>query len=93
MSDVIVVGLGAMGSAAAYCLAQRGKRVLGLDQFTAAHDRGSSHEPEFVDSEDGSIVDCSKANSWIALVEMFASVEPVSSDISKPSISTRVLSL
>ena len=43
MSDVIVVGLGAMGSAAAYCLAQRGKRVLGLDQFTAAHDRGSSH--------------------------------------------------
>ncbi|HYM70122.1 MAG TPA: N-methyl-L-tryptophan oxidase [bacterium] len=41
--DVIVVGLGAMGSAAAYQLAARGKRVLGLEQYTAAHDRGSSH--------------------------------------------------
>lgn len=41
--DVIVLGLGAMGSAAAYHLARRGRRVLGLEQFTAAHDRGSSH--------------------------------------------------
>ncbi|MDQ2710763.1 MAG: N-methyl-L-tryptophan oxidase [Acidobacteriota bacterium] len=41
--DVIVLGLGAMGSAAAYHLALRGKRVLGLEQYTAAHDRGSSH--------------------------------------------------
>jgi len=41
--DVIVLGLGAMGSAAAYHLAARGKQVLGLEQFTAAHDRGSSH--------------------------------------------------
>lgn len=41
--DVIVLGLGAMGSAAAYQLATRGKRVLGLEQFTPAHDRGSSH--------------------------------------------------
>ncbi len=32
-----------MGSAAAYHLAARGKRVLGLEQFTPAHDRGSSH--------------------------------------------------
>jgi len=29
--DVVVVGLGAMGSAAAYALAARGLRVLGLD--------------------------------------------------------------
>ena len=29
--DVIVLGLGGMGSAAAYRLAQRGQRVLGLD--------------------------------------------------------------
>ncbi len=41
--DVIVLGLGAMGTAAAYHLARRGARVLGLEQFTPAHDRGSSH--------------------------------------------------
>ncbi len=41
--DVIVIGLGGMGSAAAYHLAARGKRVLGLEKFTPAHDRGSSH--------------------------------------------------
>jgi sarcosine oxidase len=43
MFDVIVLGLGGMGSAAAYHLAARGQRVLGLDRYTAAHDRGSSH--------------------------------------------------
>jgi sarcosine oxidase len=42
-SDVIVAGLGGMGSAAAYHLAGRGKRVLGLERFSPAHDRGSSH--------------------------------------------------
>ncbi|WP_290057262.1 N-methyl-L-tryptophan oxidase [Amycolatopsis solani] len=41
--DVIVVGLGGMGSAAAYRLAQRGQRVLGIDQFAPVHNRGSSH--------------------------------------------------
>ena len=41
--DVIVVGLGGMGSAAARHLAARGARVLGLEQFTAAHALGSSH--------------------------------------------------
>jgi sarcosine oxidase len=41
--DVAVVGLGVMGSAAAYHLAKRGLRVLGLEQFGPAHDRGSSH--------------------------------------------------
>ncbi|MGC1424403.1 MAG: N-methyl-L-tryptophan oxidase [Terracidiphilus sp.] len=41
--DVIVLGLGAMGSAAAQHLAERGKHVLGIEQFTAAHDQGSSH--------------------------------------------------
>jgi sarcosine oxidase len=43
VSDVIVLGLGGMGSAAAAHLAGRGQRVLGLEQFTPAHDRGSSH--------------------------------------------------
>jgi sarcosine oxidase len=41
--DAIVVGLGAMGSATAYELARRGKRVLGLERYTPAHDKGSSH--------------------------------------------------
>ncbi len=41
--DVIVIGLGGMGSAAAYRLAQRGQRVLGIDQFAPVHDLGSSH--------------------------------------------------
>lgn len=43
MFDVIVVGLGAMGSAAAARLAARGQRVLGLEQFDFVHDQGSSH--------------------------------------------------
>jgi len=41
--DVIVVGLGAMGSASAYALAARGQRVLGIEQFGPAHSMGSSH--------------------------------------------------
>ena len=41
--DVIVVGLGAMGSAAAYHLAKRGARTLGLDANPRGHARGSSH--------------------------------------------------
>lgn len=41
--DTIVLGLGGMGSAAACHLAARGHRVLGLEQFTSPHNRGSSH--------------------------------------------------
>lgn len=41
--DVIVVGLGAMGSASAYHAANAGMRVLGLDQFSPPHTQGSSH--------------------------------------------------
>ena len=41
--DVIVIGAGAMGSATAFELATRGKRVLLLEQFGVAHERGSSH--------------------------------------------------
>jgi sarcosine oxidase len=41
--DVIVIGLGGMGSAAAYRLAQRGLRVLGIEQYSAGHNMGSSH--------------------------------------------------
>lgn len=41
--DVIVIGLGGMGSAAIYELSKRGANVLGIEQFGVAHARGSSH--------------------------------------------------
>lgn len=41
--DVIVLGVGGMGSATCQQLAARGARVLGLEQFAPVHDRGSSH--------------------------------------------------
>ena len=41
--DVVVVGVGGMGSAALYHLARRGKRVLGLERFDLLHEHGSSH--------------------------------------------------
>jgi sarcosine oxidase len=41
--DVIVLGVGGMGSAACHQLTLRGARVLGLEQFSLVHDRGSSH--------------------------------------------------
>ena len=41
--DTIVLGVGGMGAAACYELARRGHRVLGLEQFSLVHDRGSSH--------------------------------------------------
>ena len=41
--DTIVLGLGAMGSAAAYQLARRGNRVLGIDRFSPPHVHGSTH--------------------------------------------------
>lgn len=41
--DVVIAGLGAMGSAAAAELAQRGVGVLGLDRYTPPHALGSSH--------------------------------------------------
>ncbi len=41
--DAIVLGVGGFGSGAAYHLARRGLRVLGLDRFGPAHDQGSSH--------------------------------------------------
>jgi sarcosine oxidase len=41
--DAIVLGVGGMGSAAAYHLARRGQDVLGLERFDIPHDAGSSH--------------------------------------------------
>jgi len=41
--DVIVIGIGGMGSAAFWHLSRRGRKVLGIDRFGVAHDRSSSH--------------------------------------------------
>jgi glycine/D-amino acid oxidase-like deaminating enzyme len=42
--DAVVVGLGALGSAAAWVLARSVARVLGLEQFELGHQRGASHD-------------------------------------------------
>jgi len=42
-SDVIVIGLGAMGSAACYQLAKRGATVIGIDRYSPPHSLGSTH--------------------------------------------------
>ena len=41
--EVIVIGLGAMGSAVVYQLAKKGVKVVGIDQFTPPHGHGSTH--------------------------------------------------
>ena len=41
--ETIVLGLGAMGSAALYHLARKGRRVLGIDRHSPPHVHGSSH--------------------------------------------------
>ncbi|GJM07963.1 MAG: N-methyltryptophan oxidase [Lysobacteraceae bacterium] len=41
--EVAVIGLGAMGAAATYQLANKGIRVLGIDQHDPPHSHGSSH--------------------------------------------------
>ena len=41
--DVIVLGLGAAGSATLYQLAKRGTKVLGIDRFSPPHAQGSTH--------------------------------------------------
>ncbi|ADJ15423.1 N-methyl-L-tryptophan oxidase [Halalkalicoccus jeotgali] len=41
--DDIVIGVGGMGSATSYRLAERGRDVLGLERFDVPHAMGSSH--------------------------------------------------
>ncbi len=43
LPDILVVGLGAVGSAALYQSAKLGARVIGIDRFAPPHDQGSSH--------------------------------------------------
>jgi sarcosine oxidase len=40
---MVVIGLGAAGSATLYQAAKLGARVIGIDRFNPPHDRGSSH--------------------------------------------------
>ncbi|HTV63947.1 MAG TPA: FAD-dependent oxidoreductase, partial [Bryocella sp.] len=42
-SDILVIGLGAVGSAATYQAAKRKAHVIGIDRFAPPHDQGSSH--------------------------------------------------
>lgn len=42
-TDVVVIGAGVMGAAAAWRLARAGREVVLLEQFEVGHDRGSSH--------------------------------------------------
>ena len=44
--EVVVVGAGMAGAAAAWALARRGRSVLLVDRFGRGHDRGSSHGAE-----------------------------------------------
>ena len=41
--EVIVVGIGAVGSAVCYHLSKRGVRVLGIEKFDRPNAKGSSH--------------------------------------------------
>ena len=41
--DVIIIGLGAMGSSSSYYLSKKGAKVLGLDIYRPPHELGSSH--------------------------------------------------
>src|SRR3990167_10924480 len=41
--DVVVVGLGGVGSAALYQLSKSGAKTIGIDKFSPPHNFGSSH--------------------------------------------------
>jgi sarcosine oxidase len=43
LADVVVIGLGAVGSATLRSLAKHGVRAIGIDRFYPPHDRGSTH--------------------------------------------------
>jgi glycine/D-amino acid oxidase-like deaminating enzyme len=60
--DVIVVGLGAMGSATAYHLSKQHTKVLGLEAFIPAHDKDRHMvSPESFDRPRMSTASCTMA--------------------------------
>ena len=42
-ADILVIGLGAVGSAALYQTSKLGARAIGIERFSPPHDQGSSH--------------------------------------------------
>lgn len=44
MTNIAIVGLGALGSAAAWEATRRGYSVIGFEQFELGHERGASHD-------------------------------------------------
>lgn len=44
MTDLAIVGLGSMGSAAAWAATRQGLSVVGFEQFALGHERGASHD-------------------------------------------------
>ena len=42
-TDLLILGLGAVGSAALYQASKHGARCIGIDRFSPPHDQGSSH--------------------------------------------------
>jgi sarcosine oxidase len=44
VTNIAIVGLGALGSAAAWEATRRGYSVVGFEQFELGHDRGASHD-------------------------------------------------
>jgi len=42
-ADVVVIGIGTMGSTTLWRLARAGVRAIGIEQFTPGHDQGSGH--------------------------------------------------
>jgi len=42
-ADILIIGVGAVGSAALYQAAKLKARVIGIDRFSPPHDQGSSH--------------------------------------------------
>jgi glycine/D-amino acid oxidase-like deaminating enzyme len=67
--DVVVVGLGAMGSAAAYALAARGLRVLGLDRYRPPHRHGSHHGES---RKEGTCSDCQAPKRGVESYQLIA---------------------
>src|SRR5688572_14902044 len=43
IADIVVLGCGAVGSATLYELARNKVKVIGIEQYGVAHDKGSSH--------------------------------------------------
>ncbi len=44
MTDLAIIGLGAMGSATAWAATRQGMSVIGFEQFELGHERGASHD-------------------------------------------------